>query len=139
MLTPIDQIASQNHLQLLKAAVSYLPFGQQKFLAVFLKVMEIQNLLHYFHTASSVHAYSSSSGQTGLSDILTNLKQYCESSEQEMLDQWIQMFSMMELYSMLAGNMDSDQLINQFMSQTDSPFKEFFHESESMDQQSFSL
>lgn len=140
MLTPIDQIASKNHLQLMKAAVSYLPPGKQKYLAVFLKVMEIQNLLRYFHTASSaVTACSSSSGQTGPADILTDLKQYCDDSEQELLDQWIQMFSMLELYSMLAGNMDAEQLINHAMSQTFSAAKESDHASKSSDQSSFSL
>ena len=134
MLTPIDQIASKNHLQLMKAAVSYLPPGKQKYLAVFLKVMEIQNLLRYFHTASSaVTACSSSSGQTGLLDILTDLKQYCSGSEQDMLEQWIQMFSMIELYSMFAGNMDPEQLINHAMSQSFSSVKEPDHESESLD------
>lgn len=134
MLTPIDQIASQNHLQLMKAAVSYLPSGQQKLLAVLLKVMEIQNLLHYFNTSSSViHACSSHSGQTGLLDILTDLKQYCAGSEQDMLDQWIQTFSMIELYSMFAGNMDLEQLINHTMSQSFSSVKEPDYESESLD------
>ena len=133
MLTPIDQIASQNHLQLMKAAVSYLPSGQQKLLAVLLKVMEIQNLLHYFNTSSAIHACSSHPGQTGLLDILTDLKQYCSDSEQDMLEQWIQMFSMIELYSMFAGNMDLEQLINHAMSQSFSSVKEPDHESESLD------
>ena len=134
MLTPIDQIASQNHLQLLKAVVSYLPVSQQKFAAVFLKAMEMQNLLHYFQTSSSgIRACSSSFGQAGLYDMITDLKQYCEGRDQELLDQWSQILSMIELYSMFAGNIDPEQLISNIMSPTDSPFKEPIHEPESMD------
>ena len=39
MLTPIDEIANQNHLQLIKAAVAFLPPPSQRSLSLLIKLL----------------------------------------------------------------------------------------------------
>ncbi len=103
MLTPIDQIATKNHLQLVKAAVPYFQRKEQKLLSVLIKVMELQNILHFYSQNSCcISACEASESPPGLIDMLSEMRNYCEGSEQEMLDQWIQIAGAMELYTMFA-------------------------------------
>ena len=48
MLTPIDEIANQNHLQLIKAAVAFLPPPSQRSLSLLIKLLELRNLSAFF-------------------------------------------------------------------------------------------
>lgn len=107
MLTPLDQIATQNHLQLVKAAIPYLPPGNQQLFSILIKVMELHNIVRFYQQNHSfVGACSTSQEPPGMLDILADMRNYCEGNEQEMLDQWIQIASAMELYSIFA---DSDE------------------------------
>lgn len=111
MFTPLDQVANRNHLQLAKAAVSYLPGNNQRLLSILIKIMELQNILRFFdHGNTCVSACDTSSKAPSLLDMLSDIRGYCEGPEQEMLDQWIQIASAMELYSMFAqsGQQDGD-------------------------------
>lgn len=103
MLTPIDQVANQNHLQLMKAVIPYIQPQSQKLFSVMVKMLEMQNILRFYqHNRSCVSACSAPSGQMGILDILTDIRNYCEEDEQNMIDQWIQLASTLELYSVFA-------------------------------------
>lgn len=103
MLTPIDQIANQNHLQLIKAALPYVQSSSQKTLSVMIKMMELQNILHFYSKSSAViHACNTESEHAGILDMLTEIRSYCEGEEQKLLDQWIQIASALELYSIFS-------------------------------------
>lgn len=119
MLTPMDQIAAQN-LQMIKAAVSYLPSQNQKLISVLLKLIEIRNLLHFYDTHSGMmRTCSTASSPPGVLDMLTDMRTYCEGSEQAMIDQWIQLLSVMELSSMMSGTPDfAEQLASIFGKET---------------------
>lgn len=111
MFTPLDQVANGNHLQLVKAAISYLPRNNQKMLSILIKMIELQNILHFYDRGNTcVSACDTLAKTPSLLDMLTDIRSYCEGSEQEMLDQWIQIASAMELYSMFAqsGQQGSD-------------------------------
>lgn len=103
MLTALDQVANQNHLQLLKAIIPYVRPGNQKMLSICIKMMEMQNILHFFNQEKQcVSACSSDSDHPGILEILSDIRNYCEEGEQELLDQCIQILSTMELYSIFA-------------------------------------
>lgn len=103
MLTALDQIANQNHLQLIKAAIPYIASENQKMLSVLIKMMELQNIMNFYdHSNFAVNACSAGAGQPDMLDILTDIRNYCEGEEQAFLDQWIQIVSAMELYSVFA-------------------------------------
>jgi len=97
MQTKLDQIANQNHLQLLKALLPYLPVNSQKTFSVLIKTIEMQNVMNYYQTKET-----DSQSSSDLLDILTDIRQYCEGDEREMIDQALQMISMIELYQVCA-------------------------------------
>lgn len=103
MLTPIDQIATQNHLQIFKAAIPYFRTQQQKNISLLIKLLEMQNILRFYHQSShSIQACSTSGPSPTLLDILSDMRNYCEGKDQELLDQWIQFAGTLELYSMFS-------------------------------------
>lgn len=105
MLTPLDQIATQNHLQLAKAAIAHLPPSNQQLLSVLIKVMELQNILRFYNQKQSfLSACSTQTEPAGMLDILSDMRNYCEGADQEMLDQWIQIAGTLELYSIFASS-----------------------------------
>lgn len=101
MLTPIDEIANQNHLQLVKAAVSFLPPQNQQSLALLIKVTELRNLSAFFQNQGSLHACNVGESSASLPEMLAEMRNYCDGPELELIDQIGQMFSMMELYSIM--------------------------------------
>ncbi|MCD8021694.1 MAG: hypothetical protein LUF30_01455 [Lachnospiraceae bacterium] len=131
MLSELDQIANQNHLQLIKAIIPHLPRARQKTFSILIKIIELQNILKYYasspaavhaccetdpdlsrsasrdpsspfsHTADEADVFSGEQPSDML-DILTDIREHCEGEEQAMIDQALQMLSMIELYSLFA-------------------------------------
>ena len=113
MLTALDQIANQNHLQLIKAALPYAPQKSQRALSVCIKLAELQNIMQFYaHGGLTSNALGAVSGVQACGcaaddkkepaaadplDILMDVRNYCDAGEQEMLDQWIQLLAAMEL------------------------------------------
>ena len=107
MLTPLDQIDNQNHLQLIKAILPYIQPQNQKLLSVMIKMLELQNILRFYkQNANCISACNTEAERPGMLDILTNIRNYCEGEEQGMIDQWIQIASAMEMYSIFAQSSD---------------------------------
>lgn len=101
MLTPMDEIANQNHLQLVKAAVSFLPPQNQRSLSLLIKVMELRNLSAFFQKQGSLHACNVGQTPASFPEMLAEMRNYCDGPELELIDQLGQAFSMMELYSVM--------------------------------------
>ncbi len=103
MLTAIDQVANHNHLQMIKAAVPYLRPQEQKFIAVCTKLLELQNIMAFFSgSGTDVSACSMEQENTGITDILNDIRNYCDPSEQEIVDRCLMLLSTLELYSAAA-------------------------------------
>lgn len=103
MLTPIDEIANQNHLQLIKAAISCLPPQSQSSLAFLVKLMELRNLSVFFQSQSSRLSACQVPEPSSLSlpEMLAKMRNYCDGPELALIDQLGQMLSMLELCSIL--------------------------------------
>ncbi len=103
MFTAIDQVANQHHLQLIKAALPYFSTNTQASLSVCIKLMELRNILTYYQRHDScVQACGSEDAAPSMTEILEDIRNYCEGDDQTLIDQMLQMFQMLELYSMLA-------------------------------------
>lgn len=48
--TEFDQQTTSHHLQMLKAAVPYMPVSQQKTISFLIKFQELQNAMHIFQS-----------------------------------------------------------------------------------------
>ena len=109
MLTAIDQVANQNHLQMIKAAVPYLKPREQKFIAVSAKLLELQNIMTFFSGREANISACSMEQETGsMTDIFNDIKNYCDPSEQEIIDRCLSILSALELYS--AASQSPEQL-----------------------------
>ncbi len=107
MLTALDRVANQNHLQLLKAVVPYIRPENQELISVCIKMIEMQNILRFFgRNRQCISACSPDREQPDILEILSDIRNYCEDGEQETLDQWIQILSAMELYSVFAQSQE---------------------------------
>ena len=128
MQTPLDQIANQNHLHLIKAFLPYVASGNQRTLSILIKMMEIQNVISFYQKNTSVvTACSASSESPDMLDILNDIRNYCEEKELAFLDQWIQILSVMELSSMFSQSSDTgiaDFPLNLFTGNFNSSFDE---------------
>lgn len=103
MLTALDQVANQNHLQLVKAILPYVRPDSQRALSVCIKMMELQNILNFYSRGHHcVSACGTSGEKPEMIDILADIRNYCDGGEQEAIDQCIQLMTAMELYSMFS-------------------------------------
>ncbi len=109
MLTALDQVANQNHLQLIKALLPYVQPDRQKMLSVCIKMMELQNVLRFYERGDHCAGACGTDGKAPeFLDVLNDIRNFCEPDEQEMIDQCIQLMTMMEFYSIFAeGNEDA--------------------------------
>lgn len=103
MLTAIDQIANRNHLQIIKAALPYLPRNEQKMISCCVKVMELKNVMRFFSRPSFQLQSCEAGGEPPhLSDLLGDIRSCCDDSDQQLLDQICNLMNTMELYAMMA-------------------------------------
>ena len=106
MLTAIDQIANQNHLQIIKALLPCLPPKQQKMIAFSVKIMELQNIGRFFgQSASVLQSCSSSENPQGFPDLLSAVRDCCGEEDRQISDQISEFFSALEMYSVMAETM----------------------------------
>ena len=98
-LTAIEQIANGNQLQMLKAIIPYVEFKNQKFLALYIKVMELGNILTFYEDSDSpMKACSMENTSFSPKDMLNDMRKYCSSSQREMLDTCLNLLNTMELF-----------------------------------------
>lgn len=102
MMTMIDQVANQNHLQLIKAMLPYLPPANQKNLCYCIKMMELQNISAFYRSHTCCAQSIEDSGSASPAEILSDIRNYCDESEQSIIDQLLQTLSMLELYSTMS-------------------------------------
>lgn len=95
-LTAIDRIADGGNLQMMKAAIPYLPPSMQKGMSLYAKVMELQNLLSYYN--QPVRACSAENASANSEEILNDLRAYCNDSQRQSLDQALNLINTFKMY-----------------------------------------
>ena len=93
-LTAVDRIADGDGLQVLKAAIPYLPQTVQKPFSVYVKAMEVHNLLSYYN--NPVHACSAP--DTEPDAMLQDIRAYCTDAQRQSLDQTLNLINALKLY-----------------------------------------
>lgn len=95
-LTAVDRIADGNGLQMMKAAIPYLPGSIQKSLSLYVKLAELQNVISYYQ--HSVSACSPSTEPHTAEEILTDLRNYGTDSQRQSLDQTLNLLNTLKMY-----------------------------------------
>ena len=84
--TLFDEQLQSKELQILKTSIPYLQEPQQKNLAIFAKILELQKTIHFFENDSNM---------------LNDIRPYCNEKEAENLDSFINMFQLFSAYDLL--------------------------------------
>lgn len=97
--TPFDYMTQTRELQMLKTILPYMNEAQKKQFAILIKYMELQNTIHVFSQEDKVLSMCSvDAKENTMLAMLNDLRQFCNSKEQETLDMLANMFSMLETY-----------------------------------------
>lgn len=114
MLTAIDQIANRNHLQVIKSVIPYLPPSEQRMIACYIKMLELNNVARFFrHQPCQLQSCATDRAPVHLPDMLNDIRNYCDENEQKMIDQMTNLITAMEMYSVMAETMMSESENNE--------------------------
>lgn len=100
MMTPFDQSISSWSLQFIKLLIPYLPPQRQRMMAVYVKFLEFQNTLSYFHTFKQKN--------NAPENIFDGLKPYLPRSALESFDNMMNMVNMMNMFQEMQGTAGFD-------------------------------
>lgn len=87
-LTDLDYLTGDHHLQMMKAALPYMEVPEQKMLSVFVKIHELQRTVSLFRDeeVASMGICSLDNKRRSPLDMLTAIKPYGNTAEQDMID-----------------------------------------------------
>lgn len=98
-LTPFDNMTQKRELQMLKAAVPYMKGNRKRQLAILIKYMELQNTASVFAQEDKVLSMCSVEDKdNNMLSMLNEMRRFCNEKEQEMIDTYINVATMMETY-----------------------------------------
>lgn len=97
--TEFDQQTTNRHLQVLKAAIPYMPVSQQKTMSFLIKFQELQNAMHIFQSdGGELGICSLTEEEKNPLDMLESIKSYCSDKEKELLDVLTNFLQASQLY-----------------------------------------
>jgi hypothetical protein len=96
-MTDLDQMVSDDQIQILKAAIPYVSPSGQRLLSVYSKMRELQNTLTLFPQENSQMRICGTDAQMQPMDLLNEIRPFCSGQTQERIDQVIQMFAMLQM------------------------------------------
>lgn len=99
-LTEFDGLICDHHLQMMKAAIPYMPAYGQQILSIYAKSLELSNTLKLLNRegSRSVGICSISENKRNTTELLNTIKKYCTDSERELLDLFMNFFSAFRMY-----------------------------------------
>lgn len=117
-LTALDKIAGGEQLQMIKAMLPYLGGQNQKFFAIFIKILEIQNILSFFsHSKDIGGCHAASKEGSAMEDMLNDLKIYGSRSQRENIEQALNMIQIMNLMNAFSASGSSpEDMMGAFLS-----------------------
>jgi hypothetical protein len=98
--TDFDSVVSAKQLRIMKAAIPYIPTGQQRFISVYVKLRELMNTFELFNQPESeiVSICSAPEESRNPAEMLNAVKGQCNDREKEMLDLMFNFISASSLY-----------------------------------------
>lgn len=115
-LTAIDQIANGDQLQMMKAALPYIAQPSQRYAAIYIKAMEINNILSFYDETQDISICSLESEQTSMADMFQEIKNYCSEAQKATIEQFLQIFQMMNVFQAMNGTADTSEMMKNMLS-----------------------
>ncbi len=86
-MTEFDSMVAEPRLQMIKAAIPYLPLPQQRLMSIMVKMQELNHIRSlYAEGELSAMGLSSGSRQTSFVEIIQAMKPYAGPKEREMIE-----------------------------------------------------
>lgn len=98
--TIFDTLTQSREIQMLKTAVPYMKPSQKRQFAILIKYMELQRAMQVFVPGNaSLAACELPEEENNSLNMLNEMRKFATPKEQEMVDNLINLFSMLSLYS----------------------------------------
>lgn len=98
--TIFDTLTQSREIQMLKTAVPYMKQSQKRQFAILIKYMELQRAMQIFAPGNATLAACEVPAEENNSlNMLNEMRKYANPREQEMIDNFTNLFSMITLYS----------------------------------------
>ena len=98
--TIFDTLTGSREIQMLKTAVPYMNHSQKRKFAILIKYMELQRAIQIFSSGTaSLSACEIPAEENNSLNMLNEMRKYANPREQEMIDNFTNLFSMMTLYN----------------------------------------
>ena len=109
-----DTCMTTGQIGMMKGILPFIEMPLQKYLAIYIKVLELQYVISYFRDHKDGIPTCSCETDKGPLSLLQNVRKYSSSKEGEMIDQMLQMMKAFEMYQnyseMLKPFMDTFQM-----------------------------
>lgn len=94
----LDEMVSEDSVQLLKAALPYIPSSRQPVISVFAKFLELQNTIRLFHTSpGTMQICARNQEKSNPLEMLSACSKACHGPVKEQIDSMINTFAMMQM------------------------------------------
>lgn len=107
----LDEMVSEDSIEMLKAALPYLPPQGQSCISVFAKFLELKNTLRLFRPAAgTVQICAQSREKTSPLEMLSACSSVCHGRTKEQLDNIIQTLTMVQMFELSQKPVPQDPL-----------------------------
>lgn len=105
-ITEFDNLVNKSQLQMIKAAIPYIPVTEQRFISIFVKMRELMNTVSLFgnDAADSIGICSVEPEQSTPYDMLCAMQKYAEEPEKSTLDLMLNFMEAQNLYKNYASD-----------------------------------
>nr|WP_296009680.1 hypothetical protein [uncultured Blautia sp.] len=101
----LDEIAEEDSVQILKAALPYLPASGQSFISVLAKFLELQNTVRLIHSNRGNPQLCAQSREKGDPlEMLSACSKVCHGAAKERIDTLINAFLMIQMFELSQNN-----------------------------------
>ena len=96
LFTPFDEITQTRELQMLKTIIPYMPHDSQKQMTLMVHYISLMNSMRMIDCAPALSVAETESMSDRRLSMLNALKKYCSKSEQDTIDNLLNIFSVLD-------------------------------------------
>lgn len=94
-----DSLIQNDRLQMIRTALPYMHLSGQRFLSIYLKLLELKNTVSLFQSDESTLSACALQKENGnLLELLHDIRKYCPPDRQEAIDQILNFANMYQMY-----------------------------------------
>ncbi|NLZ81265.1 MAG: hypothetical protein GX913_05625 [Clostridiales bacterium] len=113
-LTAFDSLITDSNLQMIKAAIPYIPANGQGFISMYVKFIELSNTINIFQKKDkdSLGICSLPEDKRNVSDMLNTMKHHCSGQQKERFESIINIISTFQMFQTFqdeVSKMNQDQ------------------------------